>query len=216
VTPFWQPTRREFATAALALSAAGSALAQAFPAEGTHYSKVSPPAPTGSGDKVEVVEFFMYSCPHCAALEAELEAWVKTLPADVVFRRVPVAFRPSLEPHVKLYYALEALGHVEAAHRKVFTAIHGSRKAMDTDAEIGAFVKGLGLDDAKVLATMKSFSVAAKISAGKRLLADSRIDGVPALMVLGRFTTSVGQAGGGDAVFRAANHLIGLTRKLPR
>jgi thiol:disulfide interchange protein DsbA len=199
VTPFWQPTRREFAAAALALSTAGSALAQAFPAEGTHYSKVSPPAPTGSGDKVEVVEFFMYSCPHCAALEAELEAWVKTLPADVVFRRVPVA-----------------LGHVEAAHRKVFTAIHGSRKAMDTDAEIGAFVKGLGLDDAKVLATMKSFSVAAKISAGKKLLADSRIDGVPALMVQGRFTTSVGQAGGGDAVFRAANHLIGLTRKLPR
>ena len=112
-------------------SAGGPARAQGGPVEGTHYVRAEPAAvaiaPAG---KVEVVEFFWYGCPHCNAFEPTLEAWVKKLPADVVFRRVPVAFRA--EPygaHQRIYFALETMGQVEAMHRKVFYAIHNDRAA---------------------------------------------------------------------------------------
>ena len=119
---------RNLAGASLGLALAGGAQAQGVPKEGKDYVKLSTPAPVtlpSPDKKVEVVEFFWYGCPHCNACEPMLEAWTKKLPADVSFRRVPVAFRD--EPfgtHQRIYYALETMNQVEAMHRKVFYAIH--------------------------------------------------------------------------------------------
>ena len=76
-----------------------------------------------------MVEFFWYGCPHCNAFEPTLDAWAKKLPADVAFRRMPVAFSAPHERTRSLYYALEAMGLVEALHRKVFAAIHAEHSA---------------------------------------------------------------------------------------
>ena len=106
--------RRDFhGMLTIGLGAVGtSALAQAgAPVEGVHYLRLSKPAPVSAPTgKIEVVEFFWYGCPHCNALEPALEAWVRRLPTDVAFRRVPVAFSATHETHQKLYYALEAMG----------------------------------------------------------------------------------------------------------
>ena len=143
--------RREFSTALLGASvlAAGlPAAAQGGPVEGTHYVRLGQPLPvTAPSGKVEVVEFFWYGCPHCNAFEPMLDAWTKKLPADVSFRRVPVAFRD--EPfgtHQRIYYALETMNQVEAMHRKVFYAIHNDRQKLDKPAEIAAFMTKNGVD----------------------------------------------------------------------
>lgn len=68
--------RREFAQlgtgAALASSALWTTVAQAQaakPKAGTDYLVVDPRAPVEAGaGKIEVVEFFWYSCPHCLSL----------------------------------------------------------------------------------------------------------------------------------------------------
>jgi thiol:disulfide interchange protein DsbA len=214
------PTRREFTQGlGLALAGAGSAgpaLAQAFPAEGTHYARLAEPVPVAASGKVEVVEFFWYGCPHCAALEPQLEAWVAKLPADVAFRRAPVSFGPMHEYHAKLYFAIETLGLMATLHRKVFTAIHGEHKRLDKDADVAAFANALGADGAKLVETLKSFSVVGKARQAKQLAMAYKIEGVPTLGVQGRYYTSASQAGGGDAVFRATDHLIGLARKTLR
>ena len=91
-----------------ALGGTGLARAQGKPVEGTHYVKLAQPVPVPPG-KIEVVEFFWYGCPHCNAFEPLLETWIPRLPADVAFRRVPVAFRDEpFTSHQKIYYALEA------------------------------------------------------------------------------------------------------------
>ena len=59
------------------------------------------------GGKVEVIEFFWYSCGHCNAFEPTLEAWIKSAPKELHIRRVPVAFNSSFVPQQKLYYTLE-------------------------------------------------------------------------------------------------------------
>ena len=40
------------------------------------------PVPVETGKKIEVIEFFSYSCPHCGEFEPSLQDWLKTLPCD--------------------------------------------------------------------------------------------------------------------------------------
>src|SRR5690348_10793766 len=91
---------------AAALPTLSQAQARAFK-EGADYLELGKAAPTEApAGKVEVVEFFWYSCPHCYAFEPQLEAWIKQIPKDVAMRRVPVSFRPDFEPQQRLYYVL--------------------------------------------------------------------------------------------------------------
>jgi thiol:disulfide interchange protein DsbA len=209
--------RRQFSTrlAAAGLAAtglAGNALAQANPAEGTHYVKLGQPVPVAPG-KIEVIEFFWYGCPHCNVFEPALDAWAKKLPADVAFRRVPIAFRE--EPfvaHQKIFYALEAMGLIPTMHRKVFYAIHGERQRLDKPADIAAFMQKNGVDSAKFLDQFNSFSVQTKVRQASKTAADYKIDGVPAIGVHGKFYTSGTLAGSPEASLAVADFLIRRVR----
>ena len=162
-------------------------------------------APAG---KIEVVEFFSYGCPHCYSFEPLLEPWVKKLPADVAFRRVPAAFNASWEGLAKIFYALEATGQLEALHKRVFAAIHVQRQRLDKEADIAAFVKSAGGDDAKFLDAYKSFGVATKLRQGKQLAEAYKIDGVPTLGIHGRWFTAGSLAGSIERALAVADQLI--------
>ena len=210
--------RREFSTALLGASALAAGLpaaAQGSPVEGTHYVRLGQPlAVTAPSGKVEVVEFFWYGCPHCNAFEPMLDAWTKKLPADVSFRRVPVAFRDEpFTTHQRIYYALETMNQVEAMHRKVFYAIHNDRQKLDKPAEIAAFMTKNGVDGAKFVEIMNSFGVQTKARQAKQLAEAYKIDGVPALGVQGRFYTSGSLAGSPEQSLRVTEFLIERSRK---
>ncbi len=189
--------RREFArlTAVATLASSGIAAPLAWaqvkkPQAGTDYQLVDPPAPVDAPPgKVEVVEFFWYNCPHCNAFEPALEAWIRKLPKDVVMRRVPVAFQRGAVSQQLLYYALEAMGLVEAVHSKVFAAIHGEKIKLETPEVIADWVARQGVDKAKFLEQFNSFSVATKATRATQLQNAYKIEGVPALGVAGRFYT---------------------------
>jgi protein dithiol oxidoreductase (disulfide-forming) len=207
--------RREFGLNASVLALSGLALpawAQGGPVEGKDYLRVAQPVPV-SGDKIEVVEFFGYWCPHCNAFEPALEAWVKRLPATVNFRRMPVAFNAAQEAAQRLYFGIEALGLVEPLHRKVFAWIHVERKRIDKDADITAFAQAHGTDPAKLLDATKSFSVATKARQSKQLSEGYRIEGVPTLGIHGRFMTSPSIAGTQERALATADVLIAQARK---
>src|SRR3954470_9828525 len=165
--------RREFSAGATgAVALAGLAAPQLSWAqkkfdEGTEFKKLDKPVavevPAG---KVEVVEFFWYSCPHCNAFEPQLEAWSKKLPADVVLRRVPVAFRDDFVPQQRLFYTLEAMGRLDDIHNKVFQAVHQEHQKLDREAEIVAWAEKQGLDKAKFQEMYNSFSIQTKTRRG--------------------------------------------------
>ena len=213
--------RREFAAKLLVATAGTAGLTQAVPShaqgapvEGKQYVRLSQPLPSTSGGKIEVIEFFWYGCPHCNEFEPMLDAWVKKLPADVLFRRAPVAFRD--EPfgsHQRIFYALEAMGQIEALHRKVFYAIHNDRMTLSKPAEIAAFMAKNGLDGAKFLDVFNSFSVQTKARQAKQLAESYKIDGVPALGIQGRFYTSGSLAGSNDRALAVAEFLTQQVRK---
>jgi protein dithiol oxidoreductase (disulfide-forming) len=201
---------------AAALLAATGAQAQGGPApvEGKDFVRLPAPAPVAApAGTVEVVEFFSYGCPHCYAFEPLLEPWVKKLPADVAFRRVPAAFNASWEGLARIFYALEATGQVEAMHKRIFAAIHVQRQKLDKEADIAAFVKSAGGDDAKFLDAYKSFGVATKLRQGKQLAEAYKIDGVPTLGIHGRWFTAGSLAGTHERALAVADQLIQRARK---
>jgi thiol:disulfide interchange protein DsbA len=209
--------RRHFnatlAAGGLLLLAGGARAQGAAPVEGRDYVRLSSPVAVPAGGKVDVIEFFWYGCPACNAFEPQLDAWARKLPPDVAFRRVHVAFTALHETHAKIFYALEALGQVEAAHRKVFAAIHLQRQRLDKEADIAAWAGSAGLDGAKFMDAYKSFGVATKVRQAKQLTEGYKIDGVPSLGVHGRWFTSGSLAGGAARALAVTDYLIGQARK---
>lgn len=201
--------RREFALT-LASASLLPLLARAAiePVEGRQYTKASPPQPVLVPGKSEVIEFFGYWCPHCNELEPSLEAWVRKLPPDVNFRRVPVAWQAAHQPYQQLFYALEALGVSPEIHGKVFRAVHADRLRLDTEAGLAVFAKANGLDANKLAELMKSFTVASKCKAATQAFRTFGLDGVPSLVVDGRWVTSPSTAGGEAPVFEVVEALL--------
>ena len=195
------------------LPVAVQAQAQSYK-EGSDYLVLDKPAPTEApAGKVEVVEFFWYGCPHCNSFEPQLDAWLKTAPKNVAFRRVPVSFRPDFEPHQRLYYVLEAMGKLDELHKKVFYTIHVEKQPLNSAPLVAAWAEKQGIDPAKFAEMYNSFSVSTKVRKATQLQDSYQVDGVPALGVGGRYYTSSTQAKSMDRALLIATHLVALPRK---
>lgn len=209
--------RRQFSLAltaplTLGLGAAPSWAQQAF-RPGKDYLPLERPVASDVGPgKVELIEFFWYSCPHCNAFEPSFAQWVKAAPKEVVVRRVPVAFRDDFAPQQRLYYTLEALGWVETLHAKVFHAVHVERLGLNTDALIQAWIDKQGVDGKKFAETYKSFGVAGKVKRAVQLQNDYRVEGVPSLGIAGRYYTDGTLAGSMERALKVAESLIARSR----
>jgi thiol:disulfide interchange protein DsbA len=188
--------RREFslstasalAASTIGLASAPAARAQAKkPQEGADYlaldKRVAVEAPQG---KIEVIEFFWYSCPHCNAFEPRLEGWIKTLPKDIAFRRVPVAFNNSFVPQQKLFYALETLD----------------------------WVAKQGIDKEKFQLAY-NFTAPKKAQKATELQDAYKVSGVPALGIAGRYYTDGSLAQSMDRALQVTDYLVAELRKAP-
>ena len=207
--------RREFSITAATLALATAARAQGQgqpPREGVDYLLLDKPAPTEAAGKIEVVEFFWYSCPHCNRFEPQLDEWAKKMPKDVSLRRAPIAFRPDFEPQQRLYFVLEALNKVEELHKKVFYAIHVEKQALNTLPQIADWVEKQGINKAKFTEAYNSFPVATKTRKATLLQDSYKVDGVPALGVGGRFYTSGSIAQTMERALVVTDYLVGLVR----
>ena len=212
--------RRDFSTrtagvvGASALAWSGLAQAQKKLEDGREYrsldKRVAVQAPPG---KIEVIEFFWYSCPHCNAFEPKLVSWIKGLPADVVVRRVPVAFRDDFVPQQRLFYTLEAMGKLDELHGKVFEAIHVKKDQVNREDLILAFAEKNGLDRAKVAEFYNSFSVSNKARQAAVLQDAYKVEGVPAIGIAGRFYTDATMAGNMEKALQITEYLIAEVRK---
>ena len=213
--------RREFSLAASAAAAGtltlgtSSSWAQAAaPKEGKDYIKLAKPASVGApAGKVEVIEFFWYSCPHCNAFEPTLDAWVKAAPKDLSIRRVPVAFNASFLPQQKLYFTLEGMNLLPQLHAKVFRAIHVERNGLKNDDAIFEWIGKQGVDVAKFKEVYNSFTVANQARKAAQLQNEYDVEGVPAMGVAGRYYTDGTKAGNMENVLRVVNGLIASSRK---
>ena len=184
------------------------------PKLGTEFDAVAQPIPTENAAKIEVMEIFWYGCPHCYHMEEPLNAWVKKLPKDVYFKRVPGLPNASWAPMAKAYYAMDALGVGEKLHTPLFEAIHKSKTLNPTDetAAIAWVTQQSGLDKLKVEQAFKSFSTNTNLNRAAQIFRASGATGVPTLVIDGKYITSATQAGGNEQALKVADYIIGNVR----
>ncbi len=168
----------------------------------------------GAG-KIEVIEFFWYSCPHCNAFEPGFAQWVKNAPKDVVVRRIPVSFRDDFAPQQRLFFTIEAMNLMETLHPKVFAAIHVEKLMLNTDASVLAWAEKQGVDKAKFNDIYKSFGVPTKLKRAVQLQNEYKVEGVPSLGVAGRYYIDGTLAGSMDRALKVAESLIAQSRTSP-
>ena len=214
--------RREFtvATAATTAVASSGLLSQAACAQGAKFEEGVDyisldkriPADVGAG-KIEVIEFFWYSCPHCNAFEPRFESWIKSAPKDLVIKRAPVRFRDDFEAQQRMYYVLEALNKVDSLHAQVFKAIHVDRLNLSTSDNLANWAVAHGIDKNKFMDAFNSFGVATQAKRAAQLQEAFKVQGVPALGVAGRFYTDGSLAGTMDRALQVVEYLVNEVRK---
>jgi thiol:disulfide interchange protein DsbA len=181
--------------------------------QGQEFTLLSPPQATDGGGKVEVIEFFSYACGHCYKLEPFLEAWAKKLPADVTFKRIPGVGSGAWTQLGLMYYSFEAMGKLDTLHIKAFDAVHKDNVNLANPKQREAWLARNGIDPAQYEAVAKSFSVQSKLSRAQQLMGSYKVDGVPMVIVNGKYVTSTGHAGGPDRVIPVVEHLVAMARK---
>lgn len=203
--------RRSFVSAIFAFSALLTVtLPVAAQTAGKDYNVVAPAQPTEDASKVEVVEFFSYGCPHCAEFHPLISSWSAKLPADVVFKRIPITFgRGAWVNIAKLYYTLEITGDLAKLDGDVFKAIHNDRANLFDEKALLEWVAKKGVDMKKFSDTFNSFGVASMVKRGDQMAQAYKITGVPAIGVDGKYL--VGDMGFNEKLL-VTNQLIAKAR----
>ncbi len=177
------------------------------------YTQLNPALSVESDGKIEVLEFFWYGCIHCYNLEPHIETWLKKLPPDTQFRRVPAVFNERWAHDAAIYYTLEAMGLLDKLHKPLFDAIHKNRLRTDSQAAFSEWLDKNGVDAKKFMDTMKSFGVQSKTRRAMQQTVAYKIDGTPAMAVHGRYTVSAEQAKTQQGMLQVVNKLVETVRK---
>jgi protein dithiol oxidoreductase (disulfide-forming) len=192
--------RRQFNRSVLALLAASALLPLVSVAadellEGRDWRRIDPPQPSDTPNKIEVLEFFSYGCPHCSDLNELIKPWAHNLAADVVFRRLPVTFGRSAWVNLaKFYFTLETTDQLGQLDQLVFNALHKQHLKLFTVSAMLEWLQQKGADGAQFKAAFESFDVQTRLNRSEALASRYQIDAVPTIIVAGRYAVLGGAA----------------------
>ncbi|NBT28658.1 MAG: thiol:disulfide interchange protein DsbA/DsbL [Gammaproteobacteria bacterium] len=172
-----------------------------------NYFELLVPQPVSTGDKIEVLELFWYGCPHCYSLEPYLVKWLKNKPDFVEFVRLPAVLNRSWAFDARVYYTFIALGLVDKLHEPYFDSIHKERKRMKSVEEVAAWAAEQGVDPKAILDTFNSFGVDSMLANANQMSGRYETDGVPTIIVDGKYRTKVSLAGGQNELIDLMNYL---------
>jgi thiol:disulfide interchange protein DsbA len=198
---------------ALMLLASFNLLA-ASPQLGQEFDKTAQVINTDNPSKIEVTEIFWYGCIHCYHMDPLINTWVKKLPADVTFKRLPGLPNPSWAPMAKAFYAMEDLKLSDKLHTALFDAVNKEKTLNPTDeaAAIDWMSKKSGLDKSKVEAAFKSFSMNNKLNQATNFFRASGATGVPSFVINGQYITSSTMAGGNEQALKTVDFILANIR----
>ena len=176
------------------------------------YQRLATPQPTSDPDKIEVVEIFWYGCPHCNNFQPYLHPWLKKLPDDVAFTRMPAIFRPDWEIHARAYYISHALGTLDKTHTQLFAAIHQQGQPLNTQEALRKFFVNQGVPEQDFDKLYDSFGVDSGLRRSKVMGARYELRSVPAIIVNGKYQVRGSLAGSHSNVMQVVDALVEIER----
>lgn len=178
------------------------------------FEELSPPQPTQTGGKIEVVEVFWYGCPHCYSLEPYLDKWQESIPEDVEFRRVPGVLGKNWLPHARAYYTAEILGILENIHKPLFEAIHRENRNIMNERQLRDFFVKQGAKKAEFDKVYQSQEVTDKIKEAFTASMGYKLTGVPTIIVNGKYRTSASMTGSNQKLIEVIDQLVDRERQI--
>lgn len=184
------------------------------------FRTIDPPLAPVSGilgdsakDKIEVIQFFYYGCPHCFDQQPLIEDWLAKKPADVEFRYLPALRDDKWLTLTRAYFALETLGEVKRLHRPIYDVINFDSVNLTDEAKLVDWVVKNGVDRAKFVAAMNSDDTRAKVDAARKLTLAYNIRATPTIVVAGKYLFSSGQAGSHHDALRLLDQFVAQARR---
>lgn len=172
------------------------------------YETITPAQPTQNADKVEVIEFFWYGCPHCYSLEPSMLEWLKNKPANVEFIRQPAVFSDLWGKHAKAFFTAEALDVGEKVHADLFDAIQNKKQKLTSEDDLAKFFAEHGVKEEDFRAAYNSFLVDAKLRQAEAMGPRYGITGVPSLIVNGKYRVTATTAKSQTNMLKVVDQLI--------
>jgi len=163
--------------------------------------------PVRTGDRIEVLEIFWYGCPHCYALEPYLKKWLKNKPEFVEFVQLPAVLNRSWAFDARVFYTFVALGLIDELHEAYFDAIHKDRRRMKKVEQVASWAQEQGVDPQLILDTFNSFGVDSMLANATQMSGRYEADGVPTIIIDGKYRTTVSLAGGHNEIIDLINYL---------
>lgn len=202
--------------AAMALLAHAAAAQQDHLREGRDYILLETPQPlVASKDKIEVIEFFNYSCPFCFRMQAPFVKWRQDSDlSDVEIIYQPVVFKSQQGRYARLHHTLEAMKLATPLRGQVFNAIHRQGNLLNSGARLGAWLEAKGHDGERAAKVYDSFTINAKIKRDERITENYGVHSTPQMAVAGKYVLSTGRSGSTEGMLRDVYTLIERERAL--
>ncbi len=188
----------------------GSVATSADPCDAKDYILVKPVAPSSS-EKIEVVDFFSYTCGHCFRLSPLIEEWAKKIPNDITLVRSPVAWDESTEFLARVYFTFDALGRLEDLHPLFWQDIMGGK--ITSSDSLTAWLTQNKVDLNEWDKLYNSFAVNMSTKQAAQRWQDYQLDATPYIGVAGKYLTAPHLAGSRQKSMEVLNWLIDKERK---
>lgn len=181
---------------------------------GNGYRLIDNPVMVMADGKIHVEEAFWYGCPHCYQLESIITPWSKNLAADVSLTAVPAQFGRPWVSHAQLYYTAQVLGVLDQVNDQIFNAFHVQRKQLLSKADQRKFLmEKAGVSAADFDKAYDSFTVKSRMKQADQRINSFGINGVPAVIVQGKYIVDASTAGGQRNILKVVDFLIEKERQ---
>ena len=201
-----------------ALTAAGASSAQlrtALPYRTLDPVMAPVAGPLGDSprDKIEVLQFFYYGCPHCFDMQPSIEDWLAKKPADVEFRYMPALRDEKWQVLTRAYFALEKLGQAKRLHRPIYDVINFDGAQLTDERKLFDWVARNGIERDRFVEAFNADDTRARVEAARKLTVDYNIRATPTMVVAGKYLFSSGQAGSHFDAMKMLDQFIDVARR---
>lgn len=141
---------------------------------------------TPSNGKIEVLDFYSYSCFHCSNLYPVMQKWSKEIDKGKIdIKRIQVVFDERYEPLARLAYAIDhGFNNLEKA---AYDAIINKGIDLSNASKRIEWLKGNGVDSDKFESIYNSFAANNSVKEAKELTKEYNVEATPTIVINGRY-----------------------------
>ena len=180
---------------------------------GKHYIELPVAVETSAFNAVEVVEVFSYGCQHCYSFEKLMAPWVANLEDGVQFKKSPAIWNGLMRLFAHTFYTINQQPQAEDLHQKIFDQIVLDGRPLLSESMIGKFFSENGINEKDFAEIFDSKSVVDQVSKAENRVKLYQIEGIPAMIVNGKYRVSAATAGGQKEMLEVVDYLIRKEKK---